>query len=134
MKCKRCHGTGEEKGPERVLLLCQYKTAAREIREAAKFRRAQASEFVGEPDMQRMFIGDAKDLRLVAKYLLAGDAGSAARTAGNMDTAARDSIPEAAWNFMQQRAAIQQKAEAEDTAARFSHFCLRTDIWEISTK
>jgi hypothetical protein len=72
--------------------------------------------------MKRMFIADAKDMRIVAAHLLAGDAKAAARTAGNMDTAARESIPGAAWNFMQQRAAIQQKIEAEDTAARFSHF------------
>ena len=41
MKCTRCHGTGEEKEAESVLLVCHYRSAAREIRKAAKIRCAQ---------------------------------------------------------------------------------------------
>ena len=99
MKCTHCDGSGEEPlavEPKKL----DYKSAALEIRAAAKLRRAQAREWGGVPRMQKLVIDDARDMTIVAKHLLAGDAKSAARTAGNMDTEARDYIPDTAWKFI----------------------------------
>jgi hypothetical protein len=100
MRCFHCNGSGEE--PVRVAPVEHtFKSAAKEIRDAAKERRAEVSTWKGEPEMQEMVIADAKDMRQVAKLLGAGNALAAANKAGGMDTAARDNIPEDAWNFMQ---------------------------------
>ena len=99
MKCFNCKGTGEE--PRRVApVQHNFKSAAKEIRDEAKKRREDVKNWPGEKDMQRMVIQDARDMREVAKLLGAGDAKAASSKAGGMDTAARDYIPQAAWDFM----------------------------------
>lgn len=103
MNCTHCKGSGEE--PRRVAPVEHtFKSAAKEIRDEAKKRRADVKHWPGEKDMQRMVIQDAKDMRGVASLLGAGDAKAAAEKAGNMDTAARDYIPQAAWEFMHKQA------------------------------
>lgn len=99
MRCIHCNGSGEE--PVRVApVQHSFKSAAKEIREAAKGVRAKVSNWPGEKDMQNMCIEDARDMREVAKLLGAGNALAASSKAGGMDTAARDRIPDAAWDFM----------------------------------
>jgi hypothetical protein len=103
MKCTHCQGSGEE--TRRVAPVQHtFKSAAKEIRDEAKERRGDVKHWPGQKDMQRMVIQDARDMREVAKLLGAGDAKAAASKAGGMDTAARDHIPQAAWEFMQEQA------------------------------
>ena len=94
--CTKCGGSGRESGERSSLT---FQSAAKLIREAAKDVREGAKDWE-EPDMRAMFISDAKDLRNVAKVLLAGDAKKAYSLAWDMDTAARDHIPQAAYEFM----------------------------------
>lgn len=101
-KCFRCNGSGEEP-VIKARVEHGFKSAAKEIRDEAKRRRQDVKQWPGEPDMQKMVIQDAKDMREVAKLLGAGDARGAAYKAGGMDTAARDHIPQDAWDFMQER-------------------------------
>lgn len=100
MKCTHCKGTGEE--PLRVAPVEHtFKTAAKSIRDEAKLRRSNGIKlWSGEKNMLEMVTQDARDMREVAKLLGAGDAEAALAKAGNMDTAARDHIPQDAWDFM----------------------------------
>lgn len=116
MRCTHCGGSGEE--PRRVAPVQHtFKSAAKEIRDEAKERRKDTKHWPGEPDMQKMVIQDARDMREVAKLLGAGDAKAARSKAGNMDTAARDHIPQAAWDFMNEQAECTTRLARDHTGS-----------------
>ena len=53
-----------------------------------------------EPDMIGMLIGDAADHLEVAHFLYQGLLDKAAKKANYIDTASREEIPEAVWNYL----------------------------------
>ncbi len=104
--CSKCGGTGRATAddPARYWAKVADVTAvqaAKLIREAAQDCRQQAREC--ESDLVEMYIEDARDLRLVAKLCRAEDFQGAMNHARSMDTAAREWIPQLAWDFMDEQ-------------------------------
>ena len=74
------------------------------VRKAAKELRASAVEYRRrEPEMYRMLVADARDLRQVASLIQQGRYREAYKLACHMDTAAREHIPHEAWDFLTYR-------------------------------
>jgi len=57
------------------------------------------SEFPDDISMQSMYMSDASDYLRVASYIERGEIEKAANHAANLDTAAREGIPEEVWDL-----------------------------------
>jgi len=57
-----------------------------------------------EPDMAKMLMADAKDLKAILALCKKGKWKEACNTAYAMDTAVRECIPESLWNLMHTQA------------------------------
>lgn len=99
IECCKCHGAGTVVNPDFKPM--SYASASKVIREVAQEVRKTAREYSeGDADMLSMYLGDAKDLREVAKILLTGDADAALEYARALDTGARENIPDGPYEFM----------------------------------
>lgn len=77
---------------------------AKELREAAKKVLDRGLRtWKGEEDMLSMVRGDVRDMRIVAKHILANKLTEARNHASQMDTAARDHIPDSVYDWLFQR-------------------------------
>ena len=79
----------------------KMQAAARQVDAAAKTMLADTKKtWPGDKEMLKMANADAADLRMIATWLRECKPTWALDTASHMDTAARDMIPEAAWNII----------------------------------
>ncbi len=73
------------------------------MQKAAERKFAQAKE-QDDPGMMSMYAGDAEDMFKIAAIMQDGDYPAAYEKAGNMDTAARDEIPDKVYEFLEEEA------------------------------
>jgi len=73
------------------------------MQKAAESKFAQAKE-QKEADMMSMYAGDAEDMFAVARMMEEGNYGGAYSKVRNMDTAARDEIPDKVYEFLEEEA------------------------------
>jgi hypothetical protein len=96
------------------------------IREAAKECRERRLTWPGDSEMQNLCIEDARDLRNIAKLLREENAAAACHWGNAMDTAARDWIPIAVWNFMEHMALV------DDAFSKLASRRSRSDTTKVS--
>jgi hypothetical protein len=73
------------------------------MQKAAERKFAQAKK-QDDPGMMAMYAGDAEDMFRIAKIMQDGDHPAAYEKARNMDTAARDEIPDDVYRFLEEEA------------------------------
>ena len=70
------------------------------MQEAAEAKFSQAKKEQKDPGMMAMYAGDAEDMFNIAEMMQDGNYGAAYEKARNMDTAARDEIPDKVYEFL----------------------------------
>jgi hypothetical protein len=73
------------------------------MQKAAERKFAQAKR-QDDPGMMSMYAGDAEDMFKIAAIMKDGDHPAAWSKARNMDTAARDEIPDEVYKFLREEA------------------------------
>jgi Flp pilus assembly protein TadD len=70
-----------------------------EVRNKAKVVQARGKNYPNDPSMRKMYREDAKDLRKGANLIKRGKFAEAFEVFDYMDTAAREEVPDSAWDF-----------------------------------
>ena len=74
------------------------------MQKAAESKFAEAKK-QDDPGMMSMYASDAEDMFKIAEIMQDGDHPAAYEKARNMDTAARDEIPDEVYKFLEEEAA-----------------------------
>lgn len=70
------------------------------MQKAAERKFAEAKKEQKDPGMMAMYAGDARDMFKIAELMQDGNMSAAGKKAWDMDTAARDEIPEEVYEFL----------------------------------